>query len=464
MKKLLVFVKKVLLYLAIVVALIVAVLLGINAYLVWRNGARLEAQLAELRAAGEPTSLKDLARAPIPPEENAATFLRRAENDIKSIYEGVNKLEKQIEAAREKAFQESLEKGEMGNERSVGDWSYRSFSVDARQYSAAERAMAQKIFDAHPNAIPLLEQAAACRDYDPQIDYTLPAQAFINKGLDRAIANRAVARVLRARTALLLAKGRRDDALAGMILLFRLCLHFDHEPLVFGYLCALTCRGIAVDGANAVLQSGPVGAESREALHRHLARHDVVQAYIRALKSDRAVALDATSTFPWHGSWLTRGVLEYPVKLGCLDMIQEHLEWASRPYYDVKPTEPAAKRRSLFTPPHAVILEELRPPFDGTRTVMEQDRAMVRALWVLNALQVKAAPDAKEPPELSDLGLPPEATIDPFNGQPLHVKKLPQGWLVYSVGKNLVDDGGKIESQADIGVGPPGCEQQGESK
>ncbi len=58
-------------------------------------------------------------------------------------------------------------------------------------------------------------------------------------------------------------------------------------------------------------------------------------------------------------------------------------------------------------------------------------------------------------PKLSELGLPAEATIDPFNGEPLHVKRLPQGWLVYSVGRNLQDDGGKLDDNSDIGVGPP---------
>jgi hypothetical protein len=56
--------------------------------------------------------------------------------------------------------------------------------------------------------------------------------------------------------------------------------------------------------------------------------------------------------------------------------------------------------------------------------------------------------------KLTDLGLPAEATIDPFNGEPLHVKKLPQGWMVYSVGSNCVDDGGKLDRKTDIGLGP----------
>lgn len=47
--------------------------------------------------------------------------------------------------------------------------------------------------------------------------------------------------------------------------------------------------------------------------------------------------------------------------------------------------------------------------------------------------------------KLTDLGLPTEVTTDPFDGQPLRVVKLPQGWSVYSVDMDLKDDGGRME-------------------
>ena len=60
-------------------------------------------------------------------------------------------------------------------------------------------------------------------------------------------------------------------------------------------------------------------------------------------------------------------------------------------------------------------------------------------------------------PKLSELGLPTETTTDPFNGELLHAEKTRQGWLIYSVGRNYRDDGGKLDdpSDGDIGVGPP---------
>ena len=421
--------RKFLLWTGIVVAGIAAILLGINAYFVRRNGARLESRLAELLAAGDPIALKDLARPPIPPETNAATFLRRAQNDLEAI-------QKELSAI----FPES--------------------GLPAGPLQPAEQEKLQKLFDAYPNLMPLLEQAAACPDYDPQLDYTIPAQAFLGRRLDALQKHRIAARVLRARASLLLASGRADDALAAIVLLLKLCRHFDGEPMIIGGLVAIACRGVAVEGANVVLQSGPVGKEAREALERELDRYDAVQLHIRMLKTERALGLDMFRAMPWATSWLGRAFNDAG-QLSYLDAIREYEQATSRPYYDVKPFEPVARNRTLFTPPHVALIELLRPALDAARTAMETSRATVRCLRVLNAIQQKADPDGKEPPKLSDLGLPPEVTTDPFDGQPLRVKRLPQGWLIYSVGPNRIDDGGVLDNKTDVGLAPPGYDRKG---
>jgi hypothetical protein len=74
----------------------------------------------------------------------------------------------------------------------------------------------------------------------------------------------------------------------------------------------------------------------------------------------------------------------------------------------------------------------------------------------LNALQTHLPAGSDAAPKLAELGLPIETTTDPFTGERLHIKKTPRGWLVYSVGENLQDDGGKIDDyRTDVGVGPP---------
>jgi hypothetical protein len=99
----------------------------------------------------------------------------------------------------------------------------------------------------------------------------------------------------------------------------------------------------------------------------------------------------------------------------------------------------------------------LFPALNAEYVAVTRTRAELRCLRVLNALQTHVPGGSNEVPKLTDLGLPTETITDPFTGEPLHVKKTPQGWLVYSVGPNFKDDGGKIDdpTNGDVGVGPP---------
>ncbi len=74
--------RKILKWTGVAVGGLVAILLIANACFVWLTDARLERRLTAIREAGDPLSLAELAREPIPPEKNAATFLRRAEADV----------------------------------------------------------------------------------------------------------------------------------------------------------------------------------------------------------------------------------------------------------------------------------------------------------------------------------------------------------------------------------------------
>ena len=103
------------------------------------------------------------------------------------------------------------------------------------------------------------------------------------------------------------------------------------------------------------------------------------------------------------------------------------------------------------------LAKSLAPAIQAVLHVVVRTRALIRSLRVLNAVQTHVSAGSKEPPKLTDLGLPAETITDPYTGEPLHVKKTPRGWVVYSVGPNFRDDGGKIDDpiNGDVGVGPP---------
>jgi hypothetical protein len=419
--------KKILKWTGIVLAGLVAILLIANALFVWTTDTRLERQLAEIRAAGDPMSLAELARPPIPPEKNAATYLRRAEADLAAIEKETMCLHLTISEDREKA---------------------------------------KAVLAAYPGVIPLLKQAAACPDYDAQLDYTLSHGEFLSKELDVVQKPRSAARVLHLRAMLLLEEGNRDEAVQTAVVILRLGHLLDRNPAVLSYMMAIAVRGSAFEPANRALQAGPVSNEVRRDLDAELAAQDRMDGFAWALKSERAVSLEFFQTgllcsppfpdrnvwFPGRNFWLIARGFWNLQESACLDLYPPLIALArgGTPYRQVEQSAESAKW---------VLARLLFPALNATTGSVVRTRAMIRCLRVLNAIQTHVPPEGDESPKLSELGLPPEATTDPYNGEPLHVKKTPQGWLVYSVGKNLKDDGGKLDDEStDVGVGPPPTE------
>ena len=184
---------KVLKWIGIVAAVAIAILLILNAYFVWSSGRRLERQLLALREAGDPVQLPDLAREPISPEKNADVFFRRAIDDLDAIQKELLVLYPKV-----------------------------GYPSGADTLSSADKEKLEKLFTAYPKVMPLLEQAANCPDYDPQIYVALPSSQFLQPFMDRISRHRLVYRVLRARAAWLLSKGRIEDALAEQVMSLRL--------------------------------------------------------------------------------------------------------------------------------------------------------------------------------------------------------------------------------------------------
>jgi hypothetical protein len=406
----------------IATAAAITILLMLNAYFVWSTGAELERRLAALRHAGDPAQISDYAREPIPPEKNADAFLRRAGNDLDAIQKDLLALYPQKGYTTEILLPEQQEKLE-------------------------------KVFASYPGVMPLLEQAANCPDSDLQLDASLSATPFLQSYIDRPTKHRVLNRILRTRCTLLLSKGRRDDALANQILSLQLTRHWRREPLTIAYLVTAVCEHGAMEGINQVLQAGPVSLSARQALDAELALHDTMEGYNEALRSERAYSLSSIREIPGSRFWLTRG-FSNELALGLIDFYDRRLADGSRPYRDVVAAKAAPSTPRYGPNMYGALITLLEPAMASVRDATERNRAVCRSIRVLNALQTHVAPGSDSVPKLTELGLPDSATIDPYSGEPLHVKKLSEGWLVYSVGADLVDDGGKVDGKTDVGVKP----------
>jgi hypothetical protein len=264
--------------------------------------------------------------------------------------------------------------------------------------------------------------------------------------------HRGIYRVLRARSALFVSQGRLDDALAAQILSLRLARHRRREPFIMGFLVTAASEQTAMDGINRILQTGPISAEHRASLDRELALHDTMEGYIWALKSERAFALSSARE-TGRGFWLTRGFVN-DLSLKLIDLFDRYLQQAAEPFSAVIAARSRTPSPVASLNPLTPLAKLLEPALNAAREPAERTRAIARALRVLSAVQSRGSPSRGSEPQLGDLGLPLQATVDPFNGEPLRLKKLGEGWIVYSVGANLLDDGGQLEGRADVGVGP----------
>ncbi len=373
---------------------------------------RVEKKLAELKAAGEPTSLAELARKPVPPEDNAATFLRRAAAGLEAI-------ETAVEPGIDK-----LSKAERDS-----DWKW-------HRAPAGLEELLHKQFTEHAEAIALVEKAADCPEYDPQLNYDQSPEAFIEDYVQMSQDVRRPIRVLNYRVAMQLTDGEREQALDTCVTMFKLCRKFDQRPLLVNFLVALAVRGVAMDATVDTLRSGPLPEAAYERLETELARQDLSASFRAALRSDRAFGIDYFRELRSKENYtsLPGGKQDF---YDYLVLFSELSQRVDRPYVESV---------DWLGEQHFNKLTDLMTPaIEATLVTKNRATAQLRCLRVLNALIRRELAGKTDVTALAELGLPADALVDPYNEQPLHVRREKDGWLVYAVGRNLKDDGGEVD-------------------
>jgi hypothetical protein len=214
-------------------------------------------------------------------------------------------------------------------------------------------------------------------------------------------------------------------------------------------------RGLSTPHIYDALAAGPVSAELHAALDEELALADNPQSLVRALKTERAVSADWANE---HLAWKPLLPAAYRAILiseqwGLLDEIDAHLQLAEMPWHEARtriaPSEsvaPPSKRGKLA--------DSLLPGLQATFHANARILAVLRSLRIYNALRQFSETHGREAAGLDELGLPASATIDPYSGEPLKMKHTDDGWVVYSVMENGVDDGGDFIGRKDYGVAP----------
>jgi hypothetical protein len=409
--------KKILKRLALGLGILIAVGLVANAILVWQTGKRLEERLSKLRAAGQPLSLPELGAMPVPPGADAAAVLQRILPEIKALSKEMNPM---LIAVSDK------------RPLTDDDW------------NELEKAIAN-----HPTVLPALSEAAACPSYRSPLNYQItPAPKFMDEFLPSVQLNRKIVNILKYQAGLQLRKKDRDGAMKTCLTSLRIARHSEGEPLMIGYLVTIAVRQIAIGVANEILQGGPIAADLHQALDAELVKMDAGDGIRRSLQSDRAYGLQVFEDYNFVG-WLSRGY-NNDEKCFYLDQMETWMQRANCTYAEFREYDETLKQESIGL--RHTLSRLLIPAFRAFREADFRSHCMIRCLRVLNALTAKKLTEV--PANLTDLGLPATATVDPYTEKPLIVKRTDGQWIVYGMGSNLKDDGGKFDQNEDIGLGP----------
>ncbi len=435
-------------------------------------GRKLERGLDALRRAGQPVALSDLAGPDIPPERNAFTWLRKAAGLMQSIPDA-DRLREDAQAA---------------------------LGPEAPDWSRVERALS-----ALASVEELIYRALDCPEARMPVDWStrsvwqLVFPDFANL--------REFARILAARSALALHRGDAEESLRSATAILKLSECLRDEPFLIAQLVRYAIISIGAQRMDIVLSGPARLSEARlRRAHDAVAAMDVSDSLAIAMKGERvlllagmaearrgpravaemtggagggaeppapprgaappagdgaagrlaAVSEAESGHVPQAADGLLKRLLDRILGYGLapwlyLDQVY-YIEFTKRQMQALNAPLPerakllAEADRSLTSaPPYAIFTRMLAPAVERASNVSLTAEAALEGCKGLLAIAAFRARTGHPPDSLEQVcrafGI--QVPHDPFTGGPLLYRREGALFLLYSIGEDLKDDGGK---------------------
>ncbi len=279
---------------------------------------------------------------------------------------------------------------------------------------------------------------------------------------------RGVARLLQFDVLRQAQAGDMKQALASCRAALNAARSLGDEPFIISQLIRTACDAVACQSAERALSQGEAAPDDLLALQRLLQHEAAFPALLVALRGERAMiheTLDAVESGDvplgdvlgngddgeaaalrkFVPGWFLRDTfrIDHPRVLA---RMTRWLAAAQLPPHEQIAAEQAltAERRAL--PWGAIATRALLPGLEHFSVAERRRLAQVRCLIVALAAERYRLGHGAWPEALDQLApaLLAEVPADPFDGRPLRYRRTASGVVVYSVGENGTDDGGKV--------------------
>ncbi|MGA2265342.1 MAG: hypothetical protein ABSH10_02805 [Phycisphaerae bacterium] len=355
----------------------------------------VEAEIAKLRAAGQPVTFADWKK----------TFLPVAEaNDAAPFY---------------KAALALYQKSAWNNK--VEDL------LDRLQSLTTQPATSPAPSDAEIKEV-LVANAAVLEQIDlgssrPQCAYDFDlSQEAIDVVLPKMTAWRALAKLTQIRTIWLARQGQVNEAVSSLVSSFRLLRIADRWPTLVVSLVKVGGEALYVNAIPAILEAGPLSDPQLAAIESTLAQADPTVGMERIWAIERVYVLENQYEYTSY----SMVVQELQTYRQCMEAA--HRGWPK-----------AFDLTQHITSDH---------PITSTFMLFGRTAGRVRSAEVAVMVERYRLAKGQLPVSLQELRdfVGHELPADPFTGKDLIYKVRGKGFMVYSVGDDKTDDGGPVQS------------------
>lgn len=395
---------------------------------------KFNAKLAELRQRGEPLSLAEMAPPEIPPNENAATLYGQAFAQIDLL---------------PKETRDSI----------------RNLATKREPLTPGELEEARKLLKEAKELLRLLREGSRRPRCRFPIDYSRYAFDVLMPHLTQV---RAGSRLLSVSACVNLADGKPDAALDDCATALRLAHSVDDEPFLISMLVEVAVTEMALSRLQTVLNEAAPSKRALETVPPALGDTSDRSQFVRVMQGERCFGLSALHVLlnePGKFRALT-GDSSFPGRILCflfkpillsdgrhyLNDMDRLIEAAGKPWRDAAATwvevSDAAllARRRYSRPVTSMILPALH------KAGMAFDRGIARSGCgkLAVTLRLYRMKHNRYPEQLSALvpGFIDKLPADPFSGKDYVYRKEGKGFIVYSLGSNMTDDGGVEDPKA----------------